>query len=124
MSSVASVVTLSELTFPDISGKTIRAFGQVVFAAGNYETGGLSMGLLNFADARTIDFNGFLKCTVAGEAAIVSSNIYSYRYSPTLDLLQIFLNGTELTGGAAIPAFVLADTVIFEAVWDRTTTRG
>ena len=123
MSSVASVITLSEITFPDITGKTIRAFGQVIFTSGNYETGGLLMGLQAFADARTVDINGFLTCEVRGEAVTVG-HVYTYRYSPTLDVVQIYDNGTELTGGEAIPAFVLADTVIFTATWDRTTTRG
>lgn len=123
MSSVASVITLSEITYPDITGKTIKAWGQANFASGNYESGGLLMGLIAFADARTVDFNGFLKCAVAGEAP-TSGTVYTFRYSPTGDVLQIYANGTELTGGAAIPAFVLADTVIFEATWDRTTTRG
>lgn len=123
MSSVVSVVTLSEITFPDITGKTIRAFGQVSFAPGTYLPGGISMGLVAFADARTVDFNGFLRCQVYGDNP-TSGTIYTYRYSPVGDLLQIYGNSTELTAGTSIPASILADTVIFEATWDRTTTKG
>lgn len=126
MSSVTSVITLSELCFPDITGKTIKAWGTVTFAAGTYTTGGLVMGLLNFADARTVDFNGFLKCAVWGEEPVTSSvGGYSYHYSPVGDVLQIFdKTGTELGSGAAIPAAVLNDIVMFEATWNRTTTLG
>jgi len=125
MSSVVPVVTLSELCFPDITGKTIGAWGQVNFAAGSYTTGGLSMGLLAFADARTVDFNGFLRCEVYGEDVITGSvGTYTYHYSPVGDVLQLLLNGTELANGAAIPAAVLNDTVLFHAVWNRTTVLG
>ena len=126
MSSVISTISLSELCFPDLAGKTIRAWGTVAFAAGTYTTGGLAMGLLNFADARTVDFNGFLKCVVWGEDPVTGSvGGYSYHYSPVGDVLQIFdKTGTELGSGAAIPAAVLNDIVMFEATWNRTTTLG
>jgi hypothetical protein len=125
MSSVISVVTLTELCFPDITGKTTGAWGIVSFAAGTYITGGLSMGLLAFADVRTVDVNGFLRCDVYGEDVITASvGGYSYHYSPVGDVLQILLNGVELANGAAIPAAALNDTVMFHAIWDRTTTRG
>ena len=125
MSSVVSTVTLSELCFPDITGKTIKAWGQVTFAAGTYTTGGISFGLVQFADARTVDFNGFLQCTVYGEDVITNSvGGYQYHYSPVGDVLQILQNGTELASGAAIPAAVLNDTVLFEATWNRTTVLG
>lgn len=125
MSSVTSTITLSELTFPDISGKTVRAWGQVNFAPGTYVTGGLVMGLLNFADGRTVDFNGFLRCKVFGEDPITSSvGGYSYHYSPVGDVLQLFLRGVELANGAAIPVQILNDTVLFLATWNRTTVLG
>jgi len=83
------------------------------------------MGLLAYADARTIDFNGFLRCEVFGEDVVTSSvGGYAYHYSPVGDVLQITLNGVELLPGAAIPAAVLNDTVLFMATWDRTTVRG
>jgi hypothetical protein len=125
MSSVISSVTLSELCFPDISGKAIAAWGQVNFAAGSYITGGIVFGLVPFADARTVDFNGFLQCEVYGEDAITASvGTYQYHYSPVGDVLQILQNGTELTNGAAIPAAVLNDVVLFHATWNRTTVLG
>jgi len=85
------------------------------------------MGLLSFSDARTIDFNAFLRCLVTPEnAAAVGAATYSYRYVPEGDYLQIIDNttGKELANGASVPASVLAQSLIFEAVWDRTTTRG
>jgi hypothetical protein len=125
MSSVTSLITLSELCFPDITGKTIQAWGQVNFTPGFYTTGGLTMGLLAFADARTVDFNGFLRCSVFGEDVQTATvGGYSYHYSPVGDVLQISFNGVELANGAAIPAAVLNDTLLFLAVWNRTTTLG
>ena len=83
------------------------------------------MGLLAYADARTIDFNGFLRCEVFGEDVVTATvGGYTYHYSPVGDVLQITLNGVELLPGAAIPAAVLNDTVLFMATWDRTTVRG
>ena len=83
------------------------------------------MGLLAFADARTVDYNGFLRCEVWGEDVITASvGGYQFHYSPVGDVLQILLNGTELSNGAAIPVNVLNDIVMFEAAWDRTTARG
>lgn len=125
MSSVTSVITLSELCFPDITGKTIQAWGQVNFSVGSYTTGGLLMGLLAYADARTVDFNGFLRCSVFGEDVVTATvGGYAYHYSPVTDALQITLNGVELASGAAIPVAVLNDTVLFLAVWNRTTVLG
>jgi hypothetical protein len=40
------------------------------------------------------------------------------------DILQITFNGVELTTGTAIPAEVLNDTLLFLAVWNRTTVLG
>jgi hypothetical protein len=126
MASVTSTITLTEITFPDVTGKTIQAWGQVIFTPGSYTTGGLTMGLLAFADSRTVDFNGFLRCQVFGEdvvTATVGSGV-GYHYSPVGDVLQITVGGVELANGAAIPVTVLNDTVLFEATWDRTTVRG
>jgi hypothetical protein len=129
MSSVISIVTLSEVTFPDITGKTIRAWGQVNFSPGTYVAGGLIMGLLQFADGRTVDFNGFLRCKVWGEEPVTATvGGFSYHYSPVGDVLQIFSNvagvATELATGAAIPAKVLNDIILFLATWNRTTVLG
>ena len=125
MSSVTSVITLSDLCFPDITGKTIQAWGQVNFSAGSYTQGGLVMGLLQYADTRTVDFNGFLRCSAWGEDVVTATvGGYEYHYSPVGDVLQITLNGVELASGAAIPAAVLNDIVLFLAVWNRTTVLG
>jgi hypothetical protein len=126
-SSVASVtayVILSEICHPDITGKTLRSWGLVTFVAGGYTTGGIAMGLMQYLDVRTVDFNGFLKCDVWGEEPTLAT-LYEYHYSPVTDVLQIFnANGTELTNGSQIPALILSDIVLFECTVDRTTVRG
>ncbi len=134
-----STITLIELTFPDISGKTIGMFGQAVISPGTYVKGGLPMGLLLFADNRTVDFNGFLYCNVWDEEAVTS--LLFYKYSPVNDVLQIFnSSGTELATGAVInivdpplnpdaplvvsPTIPPQNQLLFEARFDRTTVRG
>ena len=126
MSSVTSTITLSELCFPDCTQKVIRGWGQVNFSSGTYTSGGLTMGLLAFLDARTVDFNGFLRCVVYGEDVVTASvGGYQYHYSPVGDVLQIITAaGVELANGAAIPAQVLNDTVLFEVSVNRTTVLG
>jgi hypothetical protein len=121
MSSVTSVITLTELCFPDITGKVIRGWGQVNFTPGTYTTGGLVMGLVAWADVRTVDVNGFLRCRVFGEDP-VTANVgqgITYHYSPVGDVLQIFSNGVEIANGASVPAQVLNDQVLFEGSWNR-----
>lgn len=122
----ATEVTLLPITFPDFSSKVLRAYLQVVFAAGSvYATGGVYLGLIPFADNNTIDANGFLKATVQGEQPVAPGGVvYTFRYSPIGDVLQIFGNGTELTNASTIPAAVLNDTLLCTSEWDRTTTRG
>lgn len=119
-------VTLIPITFPDFSSKVIRAYLQVVFSVGSlYVTGGVYMGLIPFADSVTVDANGFLKATVQGEQPVAAGGVvYTFRYSPIGDILQIFGNGVELPTGSNIPSQILADTLICTAEWDRTTTRG
>jgi hypothetical protein len=125
MASGTSLITLSELCFPDCTQKVIRGWGQVTFTPGSYTTGGLTMGLLAWLDARTVDFNGFLRCQVFGEDVITATvgNV-TYHYSPVNDGLQIVIGGVELANGAAIPSQVLLDTVLFEVSVDRTGMRG
>jgi hypothetical protein len=126
-SSTASTITLSELCFPDITGKTIKAWGIVTFSPGGYTVGGIPMGLMLFADQRTVDFNGFLRCEVFGEDVVVPLLVggYQYHYSPVNDALQIFTPaGVELTASQIMPVQVLSDLVLFEATWNRTTVLG
>ena len=84
------------------------------------------MGLIAWLDARTVDFNGFLRCIVYGEDPITPNTAQgiTYHYSPNGDVLQIFSNGIELANGSAIPVQVLSDFVMFEVSVDRTTVRG
>jgi hypothetical protein len=119
-------VTLIPVTFPDFSSKVIRAYLQVNFSVGSlYATGGVYAGLIPFADSNTIDANGFLKASVQGEQPVAAGGtVYTFRYSPIGDVLQIFGNGTELPNGSNIPSQILADTLLLTAEWDRTTTRG
>lgn len=125
-SSVASTITLGELCFPDITGKTIRAWGIVTVIPGGYTVGGIPFGLMLFADQRTVDFNGFLRCEVYGEEVVnnIIGTSYSYHYSPVNDALQIFNNGVELSASQTVPLAILEEVLLFEATWDRTTVRG
>src|ERR1035437_5531564 len=119
-----ATIILSEICHPDCTQKTLRSWGLVAFLTGAYTTGGIAMGLMQYLDVRTVDFNGFLKCDVWGEEP-VGSALYEYHYSPVGDVLQIFnANGTELPSGVAIPTLILNDIVLFECTVDRTTVRG
>jgi hypothetical protein len=124
--SVPAKVVLSEICFPDITGKTIKAWGLVTVIPGAYTVGGIPFGLMLFADQRTVDFNGFLRCSVYGEEIItnVIGTSYAYHYSPVNDALQIFNNGVELTAAQTVPLAILADVLLFEATWNRTTVLG
>jgi hypothetical protein len=138
MASRTATIQLSEFTFPDITGRTIKAWGQVILTAGTYQTGGLAMGLIAFADARTLDFNGFLRCEVWDEEPLSATNGYTYWYSPVTDTLQIINNATglELANNTVLPIVdpsvnvdsapfeTQADLLMFEATFDRTTVRG
>jgi Ice-binding-like len=125
-SSIPSKVILSELCFPDITGKTIKAWGLVTLTPGGYTTGGIPFGLMLFADQRTVDFNGFLRCSIFGEEIVtnVIGTSYSYHYSPVNDAFQIFNNGVELGNTQTIPLAILEDVLLFEATWNRTTVLG
>ena len=116
---------LSELCFPDITGRTIRAWGLVTIAPGGYTVGGIPFGLFNFLDVRTVDVNAFLKCDVYGEDPLNATTAgITYHYSPQNDALQIFFAGVEFAALQTIPAAILADVLLFEATVDRTTVRG
>ena len=133
-----STVTLVELTHPDITGKTLRMWGQVVLSPGSYKRGGLPMGLLLFADQRTVDFNGFLRCDVWDEEAV--TNLLTYHYSPANDTLQVFQGNVEYLDGVTLnlvdpiispdqpletsPIVPQQNLLMFEATFDRTTVRG
>src|ERR1019366_2373587 len=122
--SASSAVVLSEICHPDCTQKTLRSWGLVSFETGSYTTGGIAMGLMQYLDARTVDFGGFLKCDVWGEEP-VGAALYEYHYSPVGDVLQIFnANGTELANGTQIPTTTLSDIILFEVTVDRTSVRG
>jgi hypothetical protein len=125
MSDIIPGVSLTELCFPDITGKTIKAWGTVALGYGlNYTTGGIPFGLISFADARTVDFSGFLRCEVFDESA-AGAVVYTFRYVAATDTLQIFSNGTEVANGAVIPTALLTDSsIVFEATFNRTTVLG
>lgn len=138
MASRTATIQLQEFTFPDITSRTISIWGQVVLTAGTYQTGGLAMGLLQFADSRTVDFNGFLQCEVWDEEPLTSSNSFTYWYSPVTDTLQIYDNttGKEIPNNTLLPISdpsvnvdsapfeTQADLLLFHATFDRTTVRG
>lgn len=139
MASKTAIVQLLEFTFPDVTSKTISIWGQVAISTGNYLTGGIPFGLIAFADARTVDFNGFLQCTVWDEEPLTSTTgQWQYHYSPTTDTLQIFstVTGLEMANNTPLPITdpsvnvdsapfeTQADLLMFSAVFDRTSVRG
>jgi hypothetical protein len=133
MSSVTGSVTLTILDFPDITGAALKAWLLVTVNSGTYTTGGIPMGLVLWADQHTVDFHCFLRALLNTDNPYVagSTGEYTYRYNPVTDSLQIFGPGTLATGpggaelaAGAIPAEVLADSIVCEAVWNRTTTLG
>ena len=133
MSDIIAGISLGILCFPDISGATIGAWLSVSFGYGlNYTTGGIPMGLVKFADSVTVDFNGFLECTVWDESQFDGATLYTFRYVPATDTLQIFATSasgagatTELANGAALPTALLVDSsVVANAVWNRSTVIG
>jgi hypothetical protein len=116
---------LSELCFPDITGRVIRAWGLVTITPGGYTVGGIPFGLFPFLDVRTVDVNAFLKCDVYGEEPLNASTAgITYYYSPVNDSLQIFYLGVEFIANQTIPAVILSDILLFEAWVDRTSVRG
>lgn len=122
MATIASI-TLAPLCEMDMGSKSISSFLQVVFAAGVYQTGGIHMGLVDYADRVTIDASSFLQAIVVGEGVDNTSGPvggYTYRYAPADDVLQIIsrTTGLEISAGA-LPAGVTNDTVICKATWNR-----
>ena len=116
---------LSEICFPDITGKVIRSWGLVTITPGGYTVGGIPFGLFPFLDVRTVDVNAFLKCDVYGEEPLNASTAgIKYHYSPVNDSLQIFYLGVEFAANQTIPAVILSDLLLFEAWVDRTSVRG
>jgi hypothetical protein len=121
----ATIGSLSELCFPDVTGKTIRAWGLVNITAGGYTVGGIPFGLFNFLDVRTVDVNAFLRCEVFGEEPLNSTTAgITYHYSPQNDALQIFFQGVEFAAHQTVPLAILNDVLLFCAQVDRTTVKG
>lgn len=123
MSSLAPVVTYAPLTQgPTIDRLTITLWLQLAFSAGYYTVGGVPSGLAAFAGTQTIDSAPFLASRIDSEATTSSSPAvagYTYKYIPSTDKIQIFLNGSELTASQAIPANVLNDIIVGQFIWVR-----
>jgi hypothetical protein len=131
MSSVLGVdpISYTELTFPDITGKTIQAYALATFSGGAYTAGGIAANIIKFLDQRTVDFNGELRVEFYGEDpynATTGIGTYRFIYSPVTDTLQIvsYITGLEVGAGAAIPSGVMLDTILVKITVDRTTVRG
>ena len=90
----------------------------------NYTTGGIPLGLVAFADARTVDFNGFLSAQYTMN--LLKEHPIQFHYIPSTDTLQIYSSThlrNRLTNGAALPTALLTDSsIMFHAVLDRTVT--
>ncbi len=122
-------ITYTELTFPDITGKTIRGWFLVTFNGVSYPLGGIPANVMKLLDVRTVDFNGELRVEFYGEDpynATTGIGTYRFIYSPVTDTLQLvsYITGLEATVGAAVPTGVTSDTVLMTFTVDRTSTRG
>jgi len=116
MSSLLPSVTIAALVAgPSFDAKTSTLWVQLSIGAGVYNVGGIPVGMVAYANAQTIDTKQFLQATVVGE----TSNGYTYKYIPAVDELMIFLNGTELSASAIIPAQVLNDIIVGEFIYNR-----
>lgn len=121
-------VTYSNLlTQPDITKMTIQLYLQILIGQGYYTVGGIAANLKAFASAQGISANAqFLFSQIASEVATQNSALslptqggFSYKYIPASDLLQIFINGAELTASEPIPQGVYEDTITGWFVWNR-----
>ncbi len=122
-------ITYTELTFPDITGKTIRGWFLATFNGPSYVLGGIPANIMKLLDVRTVDFNGELRVEFYGEDpynATTGVGTWRFIYSPVTDTLQLvsFVTGLEAVAGAAVPAGVTSDTVLVCVTVDRTGTRG
>lgn len=125
-SSSKATATLTELCFPDITGKTIRAWLIINVIPGGYTTGGIPLGLFTYLDSVTVDVNGFLALEIQGEESVnaIGSASYTYRYIPSTDTLQIFNNFVELSNNQTVPLAVIADVLVALATVNRTNVLG
>ena len=122
-------ITYTELTFPDITSKTIQGYFLATFNGAAYPLGGIPANIMKLLDVRTVDFNGELRVEFYGEDpynATTGVGTYRFIYSPVTDTLQLvsYITGLEVVAGAAVPAGVTSDTVLVKVTVDRTSTRG
>jgi len=116
------------LTGTDITKFTIQLYLQVLIGQGYYTVGGIAANLKAFASALGISANAqFLISRIESEVATLDTGGaslpqqggFTYKYLPSSDLLQIFLNGVELTASEPIPQGVYEDTIVGWFVWNR-----
>ena len=122
-------ISYTEITFPDITGKTIQGYFLATFSGAAYVAGGIPANIMKLLDQRTVDFNGELRVEFYGEDpynATTGVGTYRFVYSPVTDTLQLvsYITGLEVAAGAAIPAGVTSDTVLVKVTVDRTSTKG
>ena len=122
-------ISYTEITFPDITGKTISGYFLATFSGAAYVAGGIPANIMKLLDVRTVDFNGELRVEFYGEDpynATTGVGTYRFVYSPVTDTLQLvsYITGLEVAAGAAIPAGVTSDTVLVKVTVDRTSTKG
>lgn len=122
-------ISYTEITFPDITGKTIQGYFLATFSGAAYVAGGIPANIMKLLDVRTVDFNGELRVEFYGEDpynATTGVGTYRFVYSPVTDTLQLvsYITGLEVAAGAAIPAGVTSDTVLVKVTVDRTSTKG
>lgn len=93
--------------------------GLVAIAAGNYVTNGLPLTWTAMKSGTISGANvlvaSLMLTPYKAWFASTSGSGYTYQWDKVHGTVRIFLGPTELTGGAALPAAVVADLIQFEA---------
>lgn len=115
--------------YTSIDQKTITTWSQLTIGSGVYAVGGVPAGLVALARSLTVDDTTFLQATVTSELTTpATGTAFYYRYVPSTDKIQIYQQTyasgvitatTELTGSSIIPAGVLTDVIVVEAIYNR-----
>lgn len=112
MANAVATVSITDNRYQSSFGNQYRVLFSVTINNANYVTGGIAM---NFFNAEVKASRTPMAVRVWG----ISGFDYSYVLGAdaSTGLLKIFQGGTEATGGSAIPAGVLADTIQGEAIF-------
>lgn len=121
---LVSLKTFNALTGvgQDHTQESVIPAGQVTLtAASTYVTNGLPVPWTKATNSAGTGIVVDSLQTVPYDALFysVGGSGYTYSWDQTHNTLRIFLGGTEVTNGAAIPAAVYADTINFRAYFRK-----